>query len=139
MTCPDINVWLALATPEHAHSAEACAWWDQENGPIAFSRLTQLGLLRIVTTAAAMGGNPLTMDQAWRLYDTFFEDDRVTFLPDPGQGDHEFRRLAAGGLASPKVWNDAWLLALCRNSRAVLVTFDLALKERGATCLLSPL
>jgi hypothetical protein len=36
-----------------------------------FCRFTQLGLPRLVTTAAAMDGKPLTLDQAWVVYDRF--------------------------------------------------------------------
>ena len=66
LTFPDINVWLALVTSEHAHHASATQWWEQETGRIGFSRLTQMGLLRLMTTAAAMDGKPLTMAEAWR-------------------------------------------------------------------------
>jgi len=63
---PDINVWLAIAAPEHVHAAIAKGWWEQETGAIAFCRLTQLGFLRLMTTAAVMDGKPLTMTEAWR-------------------------------------------------------------------------
>jgi len=67
-----MNVWLALATPEHIHAAIARQWWGQEEGSIAFCRLTQLGLLRLVTTAAVMDNKPVTLSEAWRVYDRFF-------------------------------------------------------------------
>ena len=44
---------------------------------------TSIDLPRLVTTAAAMGGQPLTMAEAWRLYDRFFEDGRVTLRAAP--------------------------------------------------------
>ena len=80
LSFPDINVWLALATREHVHSVLATRWWEGETGVIAFTRFTQLGFLRLVTTAAAMDRKPLTLAQAWRVYDRFYEDDRVAFL-----------------------------------------------------------
>ena len=61
---PDINVWLAVAAPEHVHSGIAKSWWEQETGFIAFCRLTQLGFLRLMTTAAVMDGKPLTITVA---------------------------------------------------------------------------
>jgi len=48
----------------------------------------------------------------------------------------EFRKRAAGREASPKVWGDAWMLALATAAGGVLVTFDKALGPRGAHCLL---
>ena len=91
-----MKVWLALATSEHIHSGLARRWWDGENGVIAFSRFTQLGLLRLMTTAAAMDGKPLTLTAAWRVYDRFFEDDRVAFVSEPVGTEERFRELTKG-------------------------------------------
>jgi uncharacterized protein len=132
---PDVNVWLAVAAPEHVHHACARKWWEQEAGAIAFCRFTQLGLLRLMTTAAAMGGQPLTMGQAWCVYDRFFEDSRVRFLPEPAGIESEFREQASEGTASPKLWADAWLLALAATASGEVVTFDRALATRGGLLL----
>lgn len=136
LSFPDINVWLALAAPEHVHSALARHWWDGEDGTIAFCRLTQLGFLRLVTTAAVMDGKPLTISEAWRVYDRFYDDDRVTFISEPPEVEKRFREKATGKTASPKVWVDAWLLAVSQAAEGALVTFDKALAPRGARCLL---
>jgi len=136
LSFPDINVWLAIAAPEHVHARLARKWWDQENGTIAFCRLTQLGFLRLMTTPVVMGGKPLTMNEAWRVYDRLYDDDRVMFFGEPPEVDRRFRETATGRTASPKVWADAWLLAVARAAEGVLVTFDKALVSRGATCLL---
>jgi hypothetical protein len=84
----------------------------RETGIIAFSRLTQLGFLRLMTTAAVMDGKPLTITTAWRIYDRLYEDDRVTFVSEPPEAEKRSREKASGRTASPKVWADAWLLAL---------------------------
>jgi len=133
---PDINVWLAIAAPEHIHSAIAKGWWEQETGSIAFCRLTQLGFLRLMTTAAAMDGKPLTMTEAWRVYDRLYVDDRVTFISEPPEVDKRFREKASRRSASPKVWADAWLLAVVQAVEGILVTFDKALGSQGVNCLL---
>jgi len=101
-----------------------------------FSRFTQIGFLRLMTTAAAMDGKPLTMTQAWSVVDRFFDDDRVVFLPEPLGVEERFRELASGGVASPKTWADAWLLAVAQTAAGLLVTFDRALTDRGARCLI---
>lgn len=134
----DVNVWLALAAPEHVHSEVARRWWDQAEETIAFCRLTQLGFLRVVTTAAAMGGKPLSISQAWVVYDRFFDDDRVTFEPEAAAVDSRFRERAVGRAASPNTWVDAWLFAVAQAAGGRLVTFDKALAARGALCLLPP-
>jgi toxin-antitoxin system PIN domain toxin len=134
---PDINVWLALAAPEHIHAAVARRWWDEQSGAIAFSRLTQLGFLRLMTTAAVMDGKPLTIAEAWRVYDRLYDDDRVMFVSEPPEVERLFREKASGRTASPKLWADAWLLAVAQAAGGVLITFDKALASRGARCLLS--
>lgn len=136
LSVPDINVWLALATPEHLHSAIARRWWQQHDGLIAFARLSQLGLLRLMTTAAAMDEKPLTIAEAWRVYDRFYDDDRVTFVAEPADVEKEFRERAVGRAASPKLWGDAWMLAMASAAGGVLITFDKTLGARGAHCLL---
>jgi uncharacterized protein len=133
---PDINVWLALAAPEHVHAAVARRWWDEESGAIAFSRLTQLGFLRLMTSAAVMDGKPLTISGAWRVYDRLYDDDRVMFISEPPEAERRFREKASGRTASPKLWADAWLLAVAQAAGGILITFDKALASRGAHCLL---
>ena len=135
LSFPDINVWLALATPEHALAPNARRWWELEGGNIAFCRFSQMGLLRLVTTAAAMDSRPLTMAEAWKLYDRFFVDDRVLFVPEERNTESIFRKKTTGQAASPKLWADAWLLATADAAGGRLITFDKALASRGATCL----
>lgn len=137
LSFPDINVWLAIAAPEHIHAPIAREWWKQENGVIAFCRLTQLGFLRLMTTAAVMDGKPLSMSEAWRVHDRLYHDDRVMFVSEPPDVDRRFREKATGRTASPKTWADAWLLAVAQTAQGVLVTFDRALADRGAICLLA--
>ncbi len=133
---PDLNVWLALTVPENVHSTIAKAWWLRATGTIAFSRHSQLGFLRLLTTSAAMGGKPLSLDDAWRVYDGFFEDSRVTFLQEPTEVERFLRQKASGAFAAPKLLGDLWLLAFAKASGGTLVTFDRALSQRGAHCLL---
>lgn len=138
LSFPDLNVWLAIAAPDHVHAPAAASWWEREDGRIGFCRHTQLGFLRLMTTAAATGGKPLTMAQAWRVHDRFYEDDRVVFLAEPPEIEVRFRAKSRQGVASPRLWADLWLLAVAEAAEGVLVTFDRALGARGALCLLSP-
>jgi toxin-antitoxin system PIN domain toxin len=127
---PDVNVWLALSTG-HVHQKPALEWWNREARPIGFCRFTQLGLLRLLTTASVMDQTPLSMGQAWKTYDQFFRDERVQFLAEPPLIEPGMRRLSASGQASPKVWADAYLLAFAAETGGVLVTFDRALARRA--------
>lgn len=84
-----------------------------------------------------MDGKPLTIDEAWRVYDRFFDDDRVAFVSEPSDVEKRFREKAVGRTASPKVWADAWMLAIAEVAGGQLITFDQALAARGAHCLLA--
>jgi toxin-antitoxin system PIN domain toxin len=137
LSFPDVNVWLALVSHEHVHSAVARRWWNLWSGQIAFCRLSQLGLLRLLTTAAVMDDKPLSFDAAWDVYDRLLGDDRVVFSAEHSRCDTIFRTIANGPASAPKVWADAWLLAVAEAAGGVLVTFDKALAARGAHCLLS--
>src|SRR5688572_12038865 len=91
LSFPDVNVWLALASPEHVHHERARRWWESESGRIGFSRVTQLGFLRLMTTAAAVDGKPLSMAETWAVHDRLFQDDRVLLVLEPAGIDAYFR------------------------------------------------
>jgi toxin-antitoxin system PIN domain toxin len=136
LSFPDINVWLALVASEHVHHASANRWWEQDTGRIGFSRFTQLGFLRLMTTAAAMDGKPLTMAEAWRVHDRLFSDDRVALVPEPAGIEKRFRECASGRTASLKLLADAWLEAFADSAGGVMVTFDRALAARARNAVL---
>lgn len=131
-----MNVWLALLLADHVHRPAASEWWESETADaIVFCRVTHVSVLRLLTTAAAMNGKPLTRKQAWRAYDRLFEDDRVALVREPEGLEEPFRKLCGAGAASPKVWADAYLAAFAARLDATLVTFDQALEKRTASCL----
>lgn len=131
LSFPDINVWLALLVEDHIHRSTALAWWraDQSH-QVAFSRLTQIGLLRLLTTSAAMNGQPLSMTEAWSAHDYLYLDDRVVFLTEPPMLERAFRDAASDDQVSPKLWADAYITAFAEVLGAQVVTFDQALAHR---------
>lgn len=131
---PDVNVWFALAVADHPHNSSAIVWWNEESSLVGFSRLTQLGLLRLLTTGSAMGGRPLTNKEAWDVYDGFLADNRVRVFPEVPALDDLFRSHSAVRQASPKLWVDAYLAAHAAANEATLVTFDRALASYGIEC-----
>ena len=58
----------------------------------AFSRFTQLGYLRLMTTAAAMDSKPLSMREAWHVFGRLFEDERVVLAPEPAEAKPSFEK-----------------------------------------------
>ena len=136
LSFPDVNVWMALVLEHHVHREVAKAWWIAAEGSIAFTRFTQVGLLRLLTTSAAMDGRPLRMNEAWQVHDRLFADERVVLLAEPVGVEAVFRKHTSRGSAAPKLWADAWLLAAASSASGIVVTFDRALSARGAHCLL---
>ena len=137
LSFPDPNVWMALLVADHVHRPAAVAWWNQDQSEIiAFSRVTQITVLRLLTTSGVMNGQPLSMKAAWNAYDRLFEDARVAWLPEPPDVEEHFRKHTASRIASPKLWADAYLLALAHQLDGTLVTFDRALATRDPRSLL---
>jgi len=132
---PDVNVWLATLLDNHVHHVAARTWWNTTDSMLAFTRFTEIAVLRLLTTPAAMDGKPLSMDEAWQAYGRLFTDDRVTFMPEPASVETRFREYTTGRTSSPKLWADAWLLAFAETAGGTVITFDRALAGRGAHCL----
>ena len=82
-----------------------------------------------------MDRQPATLGQAWQAYDRLFQDERISLYPEPASFEMRFRQLSHSPTASPKVWADAYLVAFAEGHRGRLVTFDRALQNRGADCL----
>jgi predicted nucleic acid-binding protein len=130
---------LALLLENHVHRAAARRWWESTDSDlIGFLRVTQISVLRLLTTSGAMNGKPLRLPEAWSAYDSLFGDDRVAFIDEPSGIETAFRKYARKNHASPKLWADAWLLAFAECADGVVVTFDKALAARAShTVLLS--
>lgn len=111
---PDVNVWFALTREDHQHRNSALEWWsDLGDRHVGFVRVTQFGLLRLLTNPMAMNQLPLTMLEAWAVYEKLFRDERVLFLREPEGIDAAFKRNTSLRSASPNLWADRWLVLLC--------------------------
>lgn len=138
---PDVNVWIALAYEGHQHHASATAWFVRLNGePVYFCRFTQLGLLRLLTHPSVMREDVRNQTEAWRTYDAFLQDERVSFHAEaePEQIESSLRRLTANSRSLSQQWPDAYLAAFARAAGLTLVTFDRGLRQMagGNTMLL---
>lgn len=121
----DVNVWLAYVVASHPFHAQAITNWTKlENDELAFCRVTQMGLLRILTQPKAMGAGVLSVADAWVLYDKLVEEQDVIFLDEPQQMEGAFRLLTVRDSNSWRDWTDAYLAAFARKKQAVLLTFD---------------
>lgn len=124
---PDVNVWLALASQRHVHALRCSAWLDSVQAEeVAFCRITQMGLLRLLTHQSVMGTDVLSSRAAWRVYRSILADERVQFAPEPFSVDPEWRKLTMQDQPTPKIWTDAYLIAFARAAEMQLVTLDRA-------------
>lgn len=130
---PDLNVWLALTVEGHRHNAEAWNWLRllPDRSRLLFSWYTQLGMLRLLTNRSVMGDETLTLRRAWETYDLWLQDPRVAFYPEPRNLDRAFRETTVpfDDREAAKWVGDCYLLAWAGQTHAVLVTFDVALRE----------
>lgn len=134
---PDVNVWLALASQRHVHAAQCSRWLDSlESGEIVFCRVTQMGLLRLLTHESVMGREVLSSREAWRIYRTMLGDERIQFTPEPLALDPEWRKLTNQDRPTPKLWTDAYLAAFARAAEMRLVTLDRAILSIASEALL---
>lgn len=127
---PDVNFWLALIWDGHAHAESARFWRESHPSErLLFCRLTQLSLLRLLTTKAIMGNDVLSMTEAWLIYQNCLADSFISFASEPDGLDQHLALFAQGRVSSPKVWADAYLAAFAALGGYRIVTFDRAFRR----------
>jgi len=91
-------------------------------------------LLRLLTHPSVMREDVRSQTEAWLTYDSFLQDQRVSFHTeaDPEQIESALRKLASSGRPFSKQWPDAYLAAFACVSGLTLVTFDRALRQMAA-------
>jgi toxin-antitoxin system PIN domain toxin len=125
-------VWLALAHGVHPHHRAAIAWGESldRESRFYFCRVSQLGLLRLLTNESVMGIDVATQVEAWRIHDMFYENGRTLFADEPRDLEELFRMRTSKRRSSTKEWADAYLAAFAEAAGLHLVTFDKALAGR---------
>lgn len=122
---PDVNVWVALASPDHPHHRRAVTYWRNEvDGSVSFITQTALGLVRLLTNSAVRGTAVLDVQGAWQLYRAWRQDPAVTFTHEPARCQIELDRYVVAGCVRPRTWSDAYLAAFARSAEMRLVSFD---------------
>jgi uncharacterized protein len=130
MKLPDLNVWLAAVWCNHADHESAARWFDQQGESLAFCRVTQMGLLRLLSNPAVMRGDALTRWEAWDVYQKLQLDPRIRFAEEPGDLNAMWMQMTKQPDRSHKLWTDDYLAAFAFLTNARLVTFDQALSSR---------
>jgi predicted nucleic acid-binding protein len=109
------------------HSDAAWSWFSRQgDNSFFFCRFTQVGLLRLLATAAVMGKDVQTIGEAWKVYDRWLQDSRVGIWRETSELDIAFRAATrpVSRVASSKALGDRYLLAVSQVAKATLVTFD---------------
>ena len=131
MTClPDVNVWIALAVGEHTHYASAREWIDAVEDRIVFCRVTQMGLLRLLTNRHVMGPDALSPARAWSMFDAFLTDSRISMSSEPPGLEPYWRNSTFHQKDGSSWWTDTYLAAFAFAADYTLVTFDAQLAAR---------
>ena len=124
----DVNVWLATIVAEHPHHSAALRWWRDEVLPrgdrVAFCRLTQLGLLRLLCNQRVMGRQRKSVAEAWSIYERLIAAHPVVFAPEPEGVETVLSELRLLGGSAGKFWTDGYLAAFAQAGDLELVTFD---------------
>jgi toxin-antitoxin system PIN domain toxin len=130
---PDINVWVALTYEGHVQHKAAATWFDTLTPDVGlvFCRLTQLGLLRLLTAEAVMGDEVMTQPRAWSAYDRWHDDPRVELMDEPAALETQFRALTRLRQPATKDWADSYLAAFATAGHLKLVTFDKSLRAKA--------
>lgn len=139
MILVDVGVWLAAIWGGHAHHRVAARWFDEQTGELLLCRVTQMSLLRLVTSRAIMGDDALTRGGAWQIVDQLWADDRILWADEPPHLEAVFRAISARDDRGDKAWTDDYLAAFAQASGASLATLDSDLKARYPSVRVQPL
>jgi len=125
VSLPDVNIWIALAAEGHVHHVPARDWFTaQPDASVAFCRITQMGLLRLLTNSKVMGRAPRTVLQAWETFEQLRADRRLVYATEPDRIDSAWRQLMTQAGIGPSSWTDAYLAAFAEARSYSLATFD---------------
>ena len=130
MILVDVGVWLAALWGRHVHNPVASEWVNGQADDLVFCRVTQMGLLRLLSNPAIMGGDTVDRSQAWRLFDQLWSDERVLWAEEPDGLDAVWRAISARDDKSHKLWPDDYLAAFAQASDLALATLDRKLPGR---------
>ncbi len=130
MTLVDVGVWLAAVWGRHMHHHAVAQWLDRHEENLLLCRVTQTGLLRLLSNPAVMGEDAVTRSAAWRIIDELTDDERVLWAQESAELEAVFRVLSARDDLSHKLWTDDYLAAFAQTNGADLVTLDRKLAAR---------
>jgi uncharacterized protein len=153
----DVNVWVALVQPLHKHHRQVHAYWTQtlkqfarENeqanaqaipSKLYFCRTTMLGMVRVLSQSSRALGQPVSLAQAFSVYERLRLLDEVAFAHENlVNADVRLGNLFAMHPQLPlRMATDVYLAALAQTFNLRFVTLDRDfLRLDLPSCLLIP-
>jgi hypothetical protein len=126
----DVNVWLAASWARHRHHEVAKEWLDRQEDELAFCRVTQMALMRLITNPAITGRDALSRRQAWEAVDQLMADSRVRFLSEPETLVPLWKAFSKRDDHNHLLWTDDYLAAFAQAMDGELVTLDGVFRAR---------
>lgn len=93
-------------------------------GEAAFCRITQMGLLRLLTNHHVMRDAVLSQAQAWNVCLELERDERTLFCSEPAGIERRWRDLSKKARSSGSLWTDCYLRAFGDLAGLTIATFD---------------
>lgn len=123
---PDVSTWVALLAQRHIHHTVVRSWFlsSADHGEdFAFCRVTQMGLLRLLTNRHVMDVDVLDPASAWNLWDRLSREWGIPLLGEPVGMESDWRRYTDRPSGS-RFWTDAYLAAFAHAGGYRFVTLD---------------
>jgi uncharacterized protein len=122
---PDVNVLLALVAAGHTHHAMAREWFvTREADSVGICRVTQMGLLRLLTNPKVLPLGAHSIRRAWDVSNELLADKRVFFEYEPPELETVWANMMNHAGIGPSSWTDAYIAAFAKRCDYEMVTFD---------------
>lgn len=126
----DVGVWLAALWGGHVRHPRVAAWFGEQVDDLVLCRVTQMGVLRLLSNPAVMGDDVLARADAWKVIDKLRADDRTRWAGEPAQLEQAWRAISSRDDNSHKPWTDDYLAAFAQAAELTLVTLDMGFARR---------
>ena len=112
---PDVNILLALVAEGHTHHESAREWFRaQGSDSVAICRVTQMGLLRLLTNPKVLSSGVCSIQRAWEVSNEILTDKRVFFDSEPPRIEAAWMAMMQHPAARSSSWTDAYLAAFAQ-------------------------
>lgn len=136
----DVNVLVALMHARHVHSAAAVRWLAglEDRASVAICRVSQMGVLRILTNPSAMKDDVKSAAEFWVGWDRLIDDERFALVGEPAGLQDAWRTVTAALPKGKSAETDCYLAAFAIAGGHSLVSFDRGLRRFAGVDLTAP-